>query len=72
MNRVILFSTGCPNCKRLKLLLNKNNIHYVENNSIDEMLALGFSRVPVLSVDDINMDYNDAKKWIEENGKGEI
>ena len=68
---IILYSTGCPNCEKLKLLLNKKNISYVENNSIDEMLALGFNRVPVLSVDDVNMSYNDAKKWIEENGKGE-
>lgn len=71
MNKnIVLYSTGCTNCKQLKLLLTKNNIKFSENNSVDEMIKLGFDRVPVLCVDGLNMNFDEAKKWIN-NNKGE-
>jgi len=72
MNKsIVLYSTGCPSCKTLKLMLDKAGISYTENNSVDEMLALGFTQIPVLSVDGLNLGFKDAKNWIEENNKGE-
>lgn len=72
MNKsIVLYSTGCPSCKTLKLMLDKAGISYTENNSVDEMLALGFTQIPVLSVDGLNLGFKDAKNWIEENHKGE-
>lgn len=72
MNKsIVLYSTGCPACNTLKLMLKKAEIEYIENNSKAEMLALGFTKIPVLSVDGINMEFDDAKKWIKENSKGE-
>lgn len=68
MNEVILYSTGCPNCRTLKLLLEKHNVTYVESKSVDEVIALGFTRVPVLKVNDKYMEYSEAKDWIEKNG----
>lgn len=68
---VILYSTGCPKCKELKALLDKRGVKYSENNSVDEMLALGFTKVPVLSVDGVNMDFSEAQKWLIENNKGD-
>lgn len=68
---IILYSTGCPACNNLKLMLNKADILYTENNSIDDMLALGFTKIPILSVNGVNMEYNDAKKWVQEHSKGE-
>lgn len=71
MNKsVVLYSTGCPSCNELKLLLNKANIEYIENNSIEEMLSLGFTKVPVLSVDGINMEFEEAKEWVKDNIEG--
>lgn len=40
---VILYSTGCPRCSVLKKKLEEKGINYTENNSVDEMLALGIS-----------------------------
>lgn len=69
MNEIILYSTDCPNCKMLKLLLEKHGVAFIENKSVDEMIALGFDKVPVLKVDNKYMNYNEAKKWIENIGR---
>lgn len=68
---IVLYSTGCSACNTLKLMLKNAGIEYTENNNIDEMLALGISQVPVLSVDGELMSYEDAKKWVQSNNKGE-
>lgn len=68
---IVLYSTGCPNCKALKLLLKKAGVTYTENNSMDDMLALGFKQIPVLCVNGEYLKFNDAKKWIEAKREGE-
>lgn len=68
---ILLYSNGCPSCKNLKLMLQKAGIEYTENNNIEEMLALGISQIPVLSVDGELMSYEDAKSWVQSNNKGE-
>lgn len=73
MNKsIVLYSTGCPACKTLKLMLDKAGVPYIENNSIDEMSELGFKQIPVLRVEDENLDYIKAKKWIQEYTKGGV
>lgn len=72
MNKsIVLYSTGCSACNTLKLMLKNAGIEYTENNNIDEMLALGISQVPVLSVDGKLMSYDNAKIWVQSNNKGE-
>lgn len=68
---ITLYSTGCPNCKTLKSLLNQKEIVYTENNSTEEMLSLGFSKVPVLCVDGKYYEYQQAKIWVKNYSKGE-
>lgn len=68
---ILLYSTGCNACNTLKLMLKNAGIEYTENNNIEEMLALGISQVPVLSVDGELLSYNDAKTWVQSNNKGE-
>ena len=68
---IILYSTGCVACKNLKMMLNKAGITYTENNSVDEMLSLGFTQLPMLSVDGVNMHYADAKTWVQKYIEGE-
>lgn len=68
---IVLYSTECNACNTLKLMLKSAGFEYAENNNIDEMLALGITKVPVLSVDGKLMSYNDAKKWVQSNNKGE-
>ena len=69
MNEIILYSTDCPNCKMLKLLLEKHGVAFVKNKSVEKMIEMGFDKVPVLKVDNKYMNYNEAKKWIENIGR---
>ena len=45
---VILYSTGCPKCNVLKQKMDNCGISYTVNDSVDEMLSLGITQVPVL------------------------
>ena len=63
---VILYSTGCPKCDVLKQKLNGKSIQYTENNSVDEMIALGIAQVPVLSVDGKQLNFSQAVMWINQ------
>lgn len=63
---IVLYSTGCPKCKILKKKLQEKNIQYVENNSVDEMLKLGFGSVPVLQVGNTYMNFVSANAWLNQ------
>lgn len=61
---IIFYSTHCPKCKVLEMKLKKKNIPYVENNSVDEMLALGIQSAPALSVDGVVYSFKEANDWV--------
>ena len=61
---IILYSTGCPNCKVLKSKLEDKGIEFVENNSVGEMTELGITQVPVLSVCGKLLDFKNAVIWV--------
>lgn len=61
---IILYSTGCPKCEVLKKKLNEKGVPYTENNSADEMLALGITQVPVLDNNGTLMDFKQAVEWV--------
>ena len=63
---VILYSTGCPKCTVLKNKLYDKNIKFAENNSVNDMLSLGMTQVPVLEVDGTKMNFKEAVNWIKE------
>lgn len=65
MNRVILFSTGCPQCNVLKEKLKSANIDYIEVTDKDTIIAKGITKVPVLEVDGIQMELSAANEWIK-------
>lgn len=60
-----LYSTNCPNCRILKDKLKEKGIEFTENNSVDQMLELGFTHVPILKVDDKIYDFNEALMFIK-------
>ena len=64
----VLYSTGCPKCKVLKAKLDKAGISYEENDSVEEMQALGMLSAPALSVDGVLYDFSAAAKWADEQG----
>lgn len=62
--KIVLYSTGCPKCGVLKKKLEEKNIPYTENNSVDEMLALGITQVPMLGIDEAIFDFKAAVEWV--------
>lgn len=66
---IVLYSTGCPKCGILERKLNEKNISFTKCTDVDEMLALGITSVPVLSVDGDMMDFSKAVQWVNEQGE---
>lgn len=64
--KITLYSTGCPQCKILKHMLEKNHIEYEECTDKSIMLRLGFDAVPVLEVEGRYLDSKQAQKYIHE------
>ena len=64
--KVIFFSTHCPKCRALEMLLKKHNIDYVEKNDIQEMLDLGLTSAPGLMVNGQIMSFPEAMSWVKE------
>jgi len=60
----ILYSTGCPRCKVLEKKLESKGIAYEKNNSVEEMLSLGITEVPVLNVYGQLLSFSEANEWI--------
>lgn len=63
-DNIILYSTGCPRCEVLKDKLADKEILYTENNTVDEMTALGITQVPVLSVNGTLYEFKEAVSWV--------
>jgi len=62
----ILYSTGCPKCNVLKQKLDGKNICYTVNNSMQDMLDMGITTVPMLSIDGKLLDFNAAVRWVNQ------
>ena len=65
-NEIILYSTGCPKCKILESKLQSKGVYYTKNTSVDEMMQLGFTNVPILKVNGEYLDFGKSIKWINE------
>lgn len=68
---ITLYSTHCPRCISLKTALGRKNISYTEENSVEKMLALGITQVPVLSIDGKMLNYNSAMAYVNEMEENE-
>ena len=60
----ILYSTECPRCKVIEKKLESKGIAYEKNNSVEEMLSLGITEVPVLNVYGQLLSFSEANEWI--------
>lgn len=63
---VILYTTGCPQCRILEGKLASAKIDHTIIEDVDTMLANGFSSAPMLVVDGQAMKFMEAMKWINE------
>ena len=62
---VILYTTGCPQCKVLKAKLDSKNIKYTIVDDVDKMLDLGLMSAPNLGVNDTMFNFNEARKLVD-------
>jgi len=65
MSNVILYSTGCPKCKVLKMKLDRAGVSYTVEEDVEAMRKLGLLSAPALSVDGELMLFGDAVKWAD-------
>ena len=70
MGKVILYEHGCPNCLRLKKMLDTKHIVYEDVTDVNLMRSMGFTEAPKLEVDGVIMNFKDAKNWVEEQNNG--
>ena len=70
MEKITLFSTGCPLCNRLKKELDAANIQYETNSDEAVMEQLGLEFLPVLQVGEQYLEFSDARSWIKETSNG--
>ncbi|MBO7079713.1 MAG: hypothetical protein J6W64_07900 [Bacilli bacterium] len=64
---IILYSQeGCPQCRMVHMLLNKNNIKYQECQDINVMKEKGINHTPALDVDGKVLQGKDIFKYINE------
>lgn len=66
MGKVILYEHGCPNCKVLKMKLDKKGIPYEDVNDVDVMKEKGFTEAPKLEVNGVVMSFKEAINWLKE------
>jgi len=62
--KVDLFTTHCPKCLALEKKLEMKGISYIEHTDVDEMIKLGYTTVPVLTVDEKEFSFGEAIKWV--------
>ena len=66
MNKIVLYSTGCPQCAVLKKMLDEKNVEYTTCSDIKEMRSKGILSVPMLELDGEIMNLQAAMQWVRE------
>lgn len=61
---IVLYSTHCPRCTVLEKKLKAKGIKFEVETSVDDMLALGITQVPMLRVDDKLLNFAEANTWV--------
>ena len=61
---VVLYTTGCPQCRVLEKKLDESGIKYNVVTDVDEMIKMGFNTAPILKVDSEVMNSQQAFNWL--------
>ena len=61
---IVLYSTHCPRCTGVEKKLEAKGIQFEVETSVDDMLALGITQVPMLRVDDKLLNFAEANTWV--------
>ena len=66
---ITLYTIHCPQCNVLKKKLDAAGISYSLIDDRDWLIQHSFNRFPILEVDGIQMNFAEARKWLEEKTK---
>lgn len=61
--KMIFYTTHCPLCNTIEAVLKKTGQSYIENTDTEEMLWLGFTRVPVFYNGEEYLVGKDIMQW---------
>lgn len=61
---IVLYGNGCPQCQILETKLNQKDMRYTHVTDVEIMTAKGFTRVPMLEVGNVIMDFPEAVKFV--------
>lgn len=64
-----LYTIGCGKCVILEKRLNESGVNYRVCEDRDEMERKGFDFMPVLEVDGECMNFSEAMRWVDRNGR---
>ena len=64
---IVLYSNDCPRCKILKAKLDQKGVEYQIVDDVALMISMGMSMMPVLEVEGVRYEYNEALKWVADN-----
>ena len=68
MKEIILYSTRCPKCKAIEILLARKEVSYRLIEDTDKVVKVGEAHgiisAPILQVDDEFLDFSKAVKYI--------
>ena len=66
MNIVLYKSTTCPQCRVVKMKLDKKNIPYTEEMNMEVFEARGIKGIPQMDIGDKRLtSIRDISKWID-------
>ena len=63
-----LYTTHCPCCAVLEKKLNAKNIKYCEISDREKIEQKGITDVPVLEIDGVLYDFEQANTWVNAQG----
>lgn len=61
--KMIFYTTHCPLCNTIEAVLKKTGQSYIKNTDTEEMLRLGFTRVPVFYNGEEYLVGKDIMQW---------
>lgn len=64
MEKIVLYSTGCPRCNVLKKKLAEKGIEFEECADVEEMKEIGITAVPMMRVSNDVLDFVAAVQWV--------
>lgn len=65
MDKITLYSTGCPMCKMIEGKLKDKGILFEINSDIEEMQKKGITNVPVAEINGVLMKTKEILNWME-------